>query len=215
MPVGKIAYDPNSLGGGCPMHSADKLRAYVSHAQPLAGPKVRARSASFADHFTQASLFWRSQSEIEKRHIIDAFSFELSKVESRDVRARMVGNLTFVDRTLASAVALEIGVRLPKSPVVPPSAADPKNPIVPKTRRSGRSGRARSACAPLASLCTRAKAWWRGRRRPWRPSSRACSMPLGITAFGPASRGNSTEIVATRSWVSASATGPGAIRHDA
>ena len=80
--VGKVAYDPNSLGGGCPMHAGRDMGAFVSQAARVDAHKVRARSASFSDHTSQAKLFYRSQTEPEKEHIADAFTFELSKVET-------------------------------------------------------------------------------------------------------------------------------------
>ena len=65
---------------------------FHSHEERIDAKKVRARSESFFDHFSQATLFFNSQSESEQNHIVDAFSFELSKVEIPAIRERMVGN---------------------------------------------------------------------------------------------------------------------------
>ena len=81
-------------------------------------PKVRARSESFFDHFSQATLFYRSQSEPEQAHIVKALRFELGKVEIPAIQERMVGLLSFVDQTLARRVAEGLGLRMPVE--VPP-----------------------------------------------------------------------------------------------
>lgn len=111
--TGRVSYEPNSLGGGCPMASPERLRAYVSYAEKIDAPKVRERSPSFRDHFSQATLFWHSQSDDEKQHIVDACHFELGKVESKEIRQRMVDLLTQVDADLAAQVAVGIGVPVP------------------------------------------------------------------------------------------------------
>src|SRR5690606_24671717 len=91
---GPVAYSPSSLAKGCPFHAG--ARGFNTFPSELAGKvaKVRARSPSFADHFGQATMFWRNQSDPEKRHIIDAFNFELGKVDSKLVKQRMVDLLT-------------------------------------------------------------------------------------------------------------------------
>jgi catalase len=76
-------------------------------------PKIRRRSASFDDHFSHASFFWNSQSPAEKDHIISAFQFELSKVEVKAVRQRVVDNLAHVDAKLARKVAEPLGIAAP------------------------------------------------------------------------------------------------------
>jgi catalase len=114
---GRVNYEPNSLGGGCPMQSPDKMRAFMSHAQMVQGPKVRERSASFADHYSQATLFWNSQSDVEKQHIVEAAHFELGKVEHTHIRQRMVDHFNRIDNDLAVRVAKGIGVDAP-GPIV-------------------------------------------------------------------------------------------------
>ena len=106
---GRTAYEPNSLGGGCPMQATEGP-AFASYRERLKGEKVRERSASFADHFTQATLFYQSQSDAEQRHLVDALRFELSHVETPQIRQRVVALLANIDTDLAEKVALEIGV---------------------------------------------------------------------------------------------------------
>ena len=105
-------YHPNSLGGGSPMLAPD---GFAHFPEPISGPKIRERSPSFADHFSQATLFFESLSLVEKTHLSDAACFELSKVESKVVRERMVANFAQVDLELALEVAEGVGVAAPVS----------------------------------------------------------------------------------------------------
>ncbi len=110
---GRVSYFPNSLGNGCPMHSPEALASFSSYAEKVEGRKIRERSASFADHFSQATLFWNSMSDWEKSHIVDAFSFELNQVETKMVQERVVNELLAnVDEQLATRVAKKVGVGL-------------------------------------------------------------------------------------------------------
>ena len=106
--VGPVNYQPNSRGNGCPMQNGGS--GFVTYPAPVSGRKVRERSESFNDHFTQATLFWNSMSDPEKEHIVDAFRFELGKVETRHIRERMIDILLHVDESLAHRVAYGIGV---------------------------------------------------------------------------------------------------------
>jgi catalase len=83
------------------------------YAEKLDGHKVRARSESFFDHFSQAALFWNSQSDPEKDHLVQAFCFELGKVEVPSIRTRLVGMLAHVDGMLAQRVAQGLGMSVP------------------------------------------------------------------------------------------------------
>jgi catalase len=112
---GRVSYEPNSLGGGCPMQAMRDIGGFVSYAEKLDGHKVRARSESFFDHFSQATLFWNSQSDPEKDHIVQAFCFELGKVTVPGIRTRLVGILTHVDETLAQRVAHGLGIGVPSN----------------------------------------------------------------------------------------------------
>lgn len=113
---GRVSYEPNTLGGGCPMQRPWEQGGFVSHAEPMPGEKVRARSPSFADHFSQPGLFWRSQADWEQAHIVDAFCFELGKVTVPAIRERMLANLTQVDAALAQRVAEGLGMAVPPPP---------------------------------------------------------------------------------------------------
>ena len=113
---GRTSYQPNSLGGGCPMQAKATLGGFVSHAEKMDGAKVRQRSRSFFDHFSQAALFWNSQSEAEQAHIVKAFRFELGKLEVPAIRERMIGMLTRVDLSLAKRVAEGLGLSVPAKP---------------------------------------------------------------------------------------------------
>jgi catalase len=89
---------------------------FVSFNERIDARKVRARSRSFFDHFSQATLFYNSQSEAEKNHIVDALRFELGKLQREDIRVRVVGMLTQVDKSLAARVAEGLGIPVPKVP---------------------------------------------------------------------------------------------------
>lgn len=116
---GKANYSPNSLGGGCPMMAPEKMGGYVHYTEKIDGHKVRERSESFKDHFSQATLFWNSMSEVEKKHIIEAGHFELGKVDSKEVRIRMINDIfNNINHEFATAVAKGIGVDPPSSPSV-------------------------------------------------------------------------------------------------
>jgi catalase len=107
---GKANYEPNTTGGGCPMQAARAAGGFVSFPESMLGMKVRGRSEKFHDHFSQAKLFFDSQSEPEKDHIVEALRFELGKVERLPIRERMVGMLNRVDATLAARVAEGLGL---------------------------------------------------------------------------------------------------------
>ncbi len=111
---GKSGYFPNSLSGGCPMLAPESAHGYVHYAEKVEGHKVRARSESFRDYFSQATLFWKSLSPAEQAHLIAAGQFELGKVETKEVRERMVALLDHVDHNLAAQIAEGIGVTVPK-----------------------------------------------------------------------------------------------------
>ena len=106
---GRVAYEPNSLAGGCPFQAG--AAGFTSFPQPVAEDKVRGKPEKFAEHYEQAGLFFRSQSEAERRHIVNAFRFELSKVETVAIRERMVAGLRNVDAALAEGVASGLGMR--------------------------------------------------------------------------------------------------------
>jgi catalase len=107
-PKGRVHYSPSSLEHDSPRQ--DPHRGFSSFAEPVTGEKLRIRSESFADHFSQARQFFYSQTEPEQNHIIAAFIFELSKVETKAIRERMVGQLANVDAKIAARVANGLGL---------------------------------------------------------------------------------------------------------
>ncbi|HEX5885936.1 MAG TPA: catalase [Pyrinomonadaceae bacterium] len=111
---GQTSYDPNSLRGGCPFQAGMDMSGFASYAERIDAQKVRQRSASFFDHFSQATLFYRSQSEPEQNHIVRALRFELGKVETPPIRERMLYLLAQVDTDLANRVAAGLGLTVPK-----------------------------------------------------------------------------------------------------
>ena len=141
---GRVSYEPNTIGGGCPMQRPWEQGGFVSHPESLEGTKTRARSSSFADHFSQPALFWRSQVDWEKDHIVNAFFFELAKVEVPAIRERMVATLTQVDAVLAQRVANGLDMKLPAPPI---GYTD-----VPYTDKPTRDAALSMANAPLDSI---------------------------------------------------------------
>ncbi len=112
--TGRVSYEPNSLGGGCPYQAKASEGGFTSFPERVDGRKIRTRSKSFLDFFSQAKLFFNSQSDAEKNHLTDALCFELGKVETIAIRERMVKLLTHVDKGLAAAVAVYLGISIPE-----------------------------------------------------------------------------------------------------
>lgn len=130
-PKGRANYEPNSWGGdtgedrgprGCPM------QGFTSAQVAVEGSKLRERSETFADHYSQARQFYVSQTPIEQTHMANALTFELSKVERMDIRLRMVGHLLHIDEKLAQEVADGLG--LAELPEKPPAARQPITDLV-------------------------------------------------------------------------------------
>jgi catalase len=110
---GRVNYEPNTLGGGCPYQAMMKEGGFASFPEPVEGVKVRGKSAKFHDHYSQATLFYRSQSVPEQNHLVNALRFELGKLEVSAVRERMIGQLAYVDADLAERVAEAFGIAVP------------------------------------------------------------------------------------------------------
>jgi len=113
---GRVAYEPNSLGGGCPFQAGSA--GFVSFAQRSDSPppvedKLRGKPEKFGEHYNQARLFYDSQTYAEQAHIVAAFRFELSKVTVPAIRERMVASLRNVSDDLAGRVAEGLGIELP------------------------------------------------------------------------------------------------------
>lgn len=113
IPRGRVAYEPNSLGGGCPFQAG--AAGFVSFPEPLAGDKLRGKPEKFADHYTQATLFYESQTEVEKAHIVGAFRFELSKLTVPAIRERMLASLVNVSADMAAKIAAGLGMNVPEA----------------------------------------------------------------------------------------------------
>ncbi|RYY46449.1 MAG: catalase [Chitinophagaceae bacterium] len=111
---GKTAHGPNTMSGGCPFQAGRMQGGFTSYTEKISGSKIRERSQSFFDHFSQAKLFFNSQSEPEKNHLTDALCFEIGKVETLAVRERMIYFLLQIDESLAAAVAYKTGMHIPK-----------------------------------------------------------------------------------------------------
>ncbi|MDT8999480.1 catalase [Paucibacter sp. APW11] len=124
IPRGRVAYEPNSLGGGCPFQAG--AAGFVSFPQALDGEKLRGKPEKFADHYTQAKLFYDSQTAVEQAHIEAAFRFELSKLTVPAIRARMLSSLRHVSTKLASGLAAGLGMALP--PAMPKVLEQPPTP---------------------------------------------------------------------------------------
>src|SRR6185369_11023824 len=104
---------------------------FTSYAERIDAQKVRERSPSFFDHFSQATLFYNSQTEVEQEHIVRALRFELGKVETPPIRERMLFLLAQVDKNLANRVAEGLGAAIPSGLEKPmnmsvPGDVDPK-----------------------------------------------------------------------------------------
>jgi catalase len=123
---GRVAYEPNSLGGGCPFQAG--MRGFVSFPERIEGDTVRGKPERFADHYTQARLFYRSQTPTEQAHIAAAFRFELSRVQTPTVRERVVAMIANADEGLAAKVAAGLGMRMPAP--LPPVLERPARPEV-------------------------------------------------------------------------------------
>ena len=102
----------------------DPTKGYRSYAEPVGGEKTRLRPESFADHYSQARQFYVSQTKVEQKHMADALTFELSKVQKMEIRLRMLSHLLNIDEDLAKKVADGLGV------TDMPPAADPASPPI-------------------------------------------------------------------------------------
>ncbi|WHY56768.1 catalase [Peribacillus simplex] len=110
---GQVSYHKNSLAGNSPEPASEEEGGYAHYQEKVDGRKVRQRSESFKDHYSQAKLFWNSMTEVEKEHIIQAFHFEVGKVKSKDVQQQIVEMFSNVDVELAKTIAIGVGVNPP------------------------------------------------------------------------------------------------------
>lgn len=130
VPSGRVANQPNTLDDGGPRE--DPAAGFRSYPAREAGEKVRLRPESFADHYSQARLFWKSMTGPEKRHIVGGFAFELGKCNEQKVRTRMLGHLRNVDRDLCERVSEALGMKGMADeiePAVPVRDPKPSKPL--------------------------------------------------------------------------------------
>ena len=119
-PKGRVAYEPSSLA---PYLARESSQGFRSFAAVESGERGRFRSETFADHYSQARLFYRSQVRMEQAHIVSALVFELSKVETLSVRQAVVGHLRNIDEDLAQRVSAGLGLK------AVPAAIPPRRPV--------------------------------------------------------------------------------------
>jgi catalase len=129
-PKGRVAYGPSRLSPDSANENAK--RGFRSFAAPESGEKGRVRAESFADHYSQARQFFRSQSAPEQAHIASSLVFELSKVETEEIREAMVGHLLQVDESLGQRVADGLGLDKlpPPAPTAVPAEDRPNSPAL-------------------------------------------------------------------------------------
>ncbi len=109
----RVNYSPNSLGENLPAPATEAEGAFVHFPERVEGHKVRERSPSFDDHYSQATLFWNSLSAIEKQHLVEAAHFELGKAKDKAVQQRMLERFNQVDRELVERIAEGLGMPAP------------------------------------------------------------------------------------------------------
>lgn len=123
--VDQVSYHKNSLANNTPATSTPEEGGYTHYQEKVEGRVIQARSDSFKDFFSQARLFWNSMSSVEKKHITDAFNFEVGKVKSRSVRQQVVDMFVKVDKQLATEIADYVGVNRPRGTNVDVSESSP------------------------------------------------------------------------------------------
>ncbi|MBO3099054.1 catalase [Gelidibacter pelagius] len=115
IPKGQTAYFPNSLSGGCPHLSKMAEGAFTSYEERIDARKIRTRSESFSDHFSQPALFYRSLADWEQKHVTDAYIFELGKCMHQHIQERMLYMIAQIDTDLSQEVAKGLGLKVPNS----------------------------------------------------------------------------------------------------
>jgi catalase len=123
IPKGNTAYFPNTLGGGCPHLAKYSEGAFRSYTERIDAEKIRSRSESFSDHFSQPALFYRSLEDWEKQHVAEAYSFELGKCTHEHIKGRMLWLINQINKELARTVAANLGMEIPKTIAKPVNQA--------------------------------------------------------------------------------------------
>ncbi len=119
IPKGQTAYFPNQISGGCPHLSKMAEGAFHSYEERIDAKKIRGRSESFSDHFSQPALFYRSLAKWEQTHVKDAYTFELGKCKIASIKERMLYMINEIDNNLAKEVAKGLGMKVPKNIEMP------------------------------------------------------------------------------------------------
>ncbi|MBT0608364.1 catalase [Aequorivita echinoideorum] len=115
IPKGQTAYFPNTLSGGCPHLSKMAEGGFTHYEERIDARKIRNRSESFNDHFSQPALFYRSLSNWEQEHVAGAYTFELGKCTQQPIKERMLWIISQIDIDLAKKVAKGLGMKIPKN----------------------------------------------------------------------------------------------------
>ncbi|MAO47997.1 MAG: catalase HPII [Aequorivita sp.] len=115
IPKGQTAYFPNTLGGGCPHLTKIADGAFDHYEEKIDAKKIRSRSKSFTDYYSQPALFYRSLSKSEQNHVADAYSFELGKCTHPHIQERMLYLIAQIDGPLSKEVADKLGLKVPKT----------------------------------------------------------------------------------------------------
>ena len=190
---GRTPYLPNAVGGGCPFLAGAEDGGYVHVPRMVEGAKVRERGPD--DEYAQATLFWNSMTEIEQDHIVDAYTFELGKVEVPAVVERMVMRLALVDEDLARRVC--IGLGLP-APVVDRDANRTPTTATPRTATPEPA-----TCPTLRAAPIRRRRWRWCRRTHTRSTGGSCRSSPTTVPTSPASvrcRRRSSPPAQCRTW---------------
>jgi catalase len=138
---GRVNYEPNSLAGGSPFQAG--ARGFTSFPEPVAESKVRGKPELFADHYSQARLFYQSQTPVEQTHIANAFRFELTRVQTPAVRERVLALLANIDDALVAKVADGLGMEVPAALPLATNAPTPEyepSPPLSLLSRPGETG---------------------------------------------------------------------------
>jgi catalase len=108
VPKGRANYEPNSIDPGKIRENPE--RGYTTFPEEVMGEKTRLRTETFADHYSQARLFYRSMTAPEQRHMASTLGFELAKVSLMHIRTRMLGHLALIDPKLQKEVETALGM---------------------------------------------------------------------------------------------------------
>ncbi|MDR2686384.1 MAG: catalase [Oscillospiraceae bacterium] len=145
---GQTAHSPNALNKNEPHPARDRESYFTHRAENLGGSVVRERSPSFGDHFSQPAMFWNSMSAFERKHIVDAFRFELGKCMNKDTRQHLVDLLGHIDTQLAKAVGEGLGLAPAKATPAKPDPLASQALSMEQTVKSPRTRKAAILVAP-------------------------------------------------------------------